>query len=357
MALLGSVAVPFVAPSQAEASSVTIQSVKVTKAEEIIVTYYYGSQLLTEKLVPSSPVKHLATIVNFKLRGKYYSYRLSDRFQNPNYKSYGNQLALAKSTFASGNYNLADKHLQAAERHLRLIKTTYMSPSTLNLANTTLKNLAESIAAVKGNSTSVTGKPVIIANSGVTVVDNQTIRIVFNTALESASVLNKDNYALSDGVISNVLVISENTVELKLAVDSIVTSGSKVLQIKNITSTRGFTMDPAARTVEIKENVAPKMLSANLPYTDKIYVQFSEPIKAEGLTGTDDFVIMSDGTLVSYARATQSTDQPNTVILELQSPVTALTNIQISVRKGATVLTDGSGNPVIESTVGVFFGK
>ena len=115
-------------------------------------------------------------------------------------------------------------------------------------------------------------------------------------------------------------------------------------------------MDVAARTIALKENVAPKVVRAYLPYTDKVYVTFSEAVLAAGLTGVDDFVIQVGGSVVQYKHAVLAADVANTVVLELESPLTALKDVVLMVNHGQTVITDANGNPIELGRVAVTLG-
>lgn len=98
-AMVASVIAPIAIPADVDAASakIKITKVQVLKAESIKVTYKKSGKTVTTTMKPSTPVKHLSQIVTFKLQGKSYKYKLAKRFQNPNYVSYGRQIAKAKT--------------------------------------------------------------------------------------------------------------------------------------------------------------------------------------------------------------------------------------------------------------------
>ena len=145
-ALLTSIATPIVIEAAVQ-SNVKIMNVKVQKAEKLQVTYMKANKTYTRIIEPSTPVKHQARLVNFQLEGKKYTFKMEKKFLNPNYVSYGRQVAKAKEALENEDLVTAQEATAAAERHLKLIKITYMSPNTYRNALETLENLNEQCKA------------------------------------------------------------------------------------------------------------------------------------------------------------------------------------------------------------------
>lgn len=145
-ALLTSIATPIVIEAAVQ-SNVKIMNVKVQKAEKLQVTYMKANKTYTRIIEPSAPVKHQARLVNFQLEGKKYTFKMEKKFLNPNYVSYGRQVAKAKEALENEDLVTAQEATAAAERHLKLIKITYMSPNTYRNALETLENLNEQCKA------------------------------------------------------------------------------------------------------------------------------------------------------------------------------------------------------------------
>lgn len=168
------------------------------------------------------------------------------------------------------------------------------------------------------------------------VVDNNKVKVVFDKKVDGASAVNKANYSIQGATIDSVtlLAVKGDTQEaiLNLTPGSSTFNGERVMTIKNIKALGSTkTMEQWNGSVNLKENVAPTVTSANLTETNKITLTFSEAVTSGDLA---DFAVLSDGKTIADANEMNAVigADKKTATITLN---TALTSDQIN--KGITL--------------------
>lgn len=126
-----------------------------------------------------------------------------------------------------------------------------------------------------------------VDNNGIKVVDNDTIQVQFDRALDGATATNKANYQVNGLTVESATLLPNNIVEIKLAADTNTLSGLRNVTISGVKSKDGVLMDTFTTSEYFVENVKPYVKSATLIAPDKIKVTFSEPVQVSTVDAAD----------------------------------------------------------------------
>lgn len=126
-----------------------------------------------------------------------------------------------------------------------------------------------------------------VDNNGIKVVDNDTIQVQFDRALDGATATNKSNYQVNGLTVESATLLPNNIVELKLAADTNTLSGLRNVTISGVKSKDGVLMDTFTANEYFVENVKPYVKSATLIAPNQIKVTFSEPVQVSTVDAAD----------------------------------------------------------------------
>lgn len=239
-----------------------------------------------------------------------------------------------------------------------------------NIADTNSNSLAKTTITFTRGTDTDTNKPSIVttfdaaetsplvASNGVKVIDNDTIQVQFDRALDGASATNKNNYRVNGLAVESATLLPNNVVELKLAADTNALTGLRNVTISGVKSKDGVLMDTFTANEYLVENVKPYVVSAALVDTDKIKVTFSEAVTVSTV-GAEDFEVLVGSTAetgFTVAQAnTGTTDKEYIITLaNALTPAEYAQAITLKVKEGATnIIVDANNNKVKTGEVSV----
>lgn len=152
-------------------------------------------------------------------------------------------------------------------------------------------------------------------DNGIVKVNNNTYEVHFNSKLDPATALNKDNYVF-EGIPVQSAIFTQNDengaiVKLTLEAGKVDVSGVRMVEIKNVKSAEGVAMKTFNGRELFTENVAPTLVSAAFKGNDTITITFSEDLTASTVTDlASDFAVFVDNqdiTSVGYNVYTATT--------------------------------------------------
>ena len=221
---------------------------------------------------------------------------------------------------------------------------------TVDLADSLFKDTSDNLNDAKSSAFSFTrgtdadtAKPTIVtsydssesaplvANNGIKVVDNNTLRVKFAGDIDGASATNKANYYVSGATVDSVTLLPNNEVEVKLTADSNTYTGARTVKISGVKTKSGNTMDAYSTTEYLVENVRPTVTGVQLTSivadddasTDGnqpatyVTLTFSENVKI-GAGNAADFDLYIKGTKVTTATVTTAAgSSANKVVVKL----------------------------------------
>ncbi|MFD1031851.1 S-layer homology domain-containing protein [Metaplanococcus flavidus] len=165
-------------------------------------------------------------------------------------------------------------------------------------------------------------------DNGVSVIDNDTLHVTFDKALDGASATNKANYTVNGLVVKSATLLPNNVVELKLDANTNTLTGVRNVAISGVKSSTGVLMNAFAASEYFVENVRPTFTAA-LTQNDEITLTFSENVvNLTNDAGEADFEVNIDGVDVTtfspaVAVTEVGTDGTRTYTLELSRALTA----------------------------------
>jgi hypothetical protein len=249
---------------------------------------------------------------------------------------------------------------------------------TVTLTNFTDANsnaLEDTTITFNRGSDTDTNKPAIVTtfdgneagnhvdNNGIKVVDNDTIQVQFDRALDGATATNKANYQVNGLTVESATLLPNNIVELKLAADTNTLSGLRNVTISGVKSKDGVLMDTFTASEYFVENVKPYVKSATLIAPNQIKVEFSEAVEVSKVTGEDLDVYVGSvkegegtGFTVAPESGTPGTHESKFIItLENDlTPAEYAQTITVKVVNGATdIIVDANNNKVKTGVVTV----
>jgi uncharacterized protein YdbL (DUF1318 family) len=193
-----------------------------------------------------------------------------------------------------------------------------------------------------------------VASNGIKVVDNDTIQVKFDRALDGATATNKFNYQVNGLTVESATLLPNNIVELKLAADTNTLSGLRNVTISGVKSKDGVSMDTFTANEYFVENVKPYVTSATLIAPNKIKVTFSEPVKVSTATAEDFDVYVGstkedESAPFAVTQANSGTTDKEFIITLANdlTPAEYAQTITVKVVNGTTdVIVDANGNLV-----------
>ncbi|MBV4419619.1 cell wall-binding repeat-containing protein [Clostridium tyrobutyricum] len=227
---------------------------------------------------------------------------------------------------------------------------------TLNLTFAGITNGA-GIAADDATASFTRGKDGVAANTDVANVtdvaqgaDNNKVNVTFDRAVDGASATDPSNYKVDGATIDSVTLnpVSGGTqvAVLNLKAGSNQFTGVRNINISNVKAL-GSTkvMNPYfTNAVELKENVAPTVVSAKLTATDKIELTFSEDVSD---STADDFEVLVGGASLSTPETVDTgiVTSKTTVLVTIPAVTTDQLSKGISLKALNTLdIKDADGN-------------
>ncbi|WNC14492.1 hypothetical protein [Brevibacillus brevis] len=151
-----------------------------------------------------------------------------------------------------------------------------------------------------------------VASNGIKVVDNNTVQVKFDKAVDGATATNKANYVVTGATVADATLLAGNVVELTLAADSNTYTGLRTVKVSGVKSADGVAMDEFTAKEYLVENVRPTIASvavtsitpddAGTLGTDEsqtvITLTFNEAVAA-GSTNPEDFDLYIKGAKVT----------------------------------------------------------
>jgi hypothetical protein len=208
---------------------------------------------------------------------------------------------------------------------------------------------AKFTGAVDGNAPVESNKDVATVKA-VTVQDNDTLIVEFDQEIDKASASNVANYSVTGTSVESAQILASNTkqVVLKIKKNSLTDSFERTVTVENVKALNSaVTMKKFTKLVDLKENVRPTVVSAEITGAKEITLTFTETVTSN----TDAFLVTAGTTALKATTATTagktvkittnedlSTLLKETIVLEPAK----LANGQVDTSKFSVV--DGNGN-------------
>ena len=147
--------------------------------------------------------------------------------------------------------------------------------------------------------------------------DNNVAYLHFNYPVDPALVKNIENYVIDGAQVESAVVEATNlnSIKLTLKQDSNIFTGERNMTIKGLKATNSTELFTELKTtINLKENLAPKVASAYVTNSSTIALVFSENVSNVALA---DFEVTIDG--YSVGTATYGTDSKTALITIAQS--------------------------------------
>lgn len=232
-----------------------------------------------------------------------------------------NSVKLDLSTFVNGQYTLS--------LPVGLVQDLASTPNDSALTT-------DSVSFTRGSDTDTIAPEVTSVTNGP---DNSTVLIDFSEKLDVASANNVNNYSI-EGVTITKAVLTSNaataTVKLTLEAGSVTANGDRNLTVQNVKDAANNVIKTVTKTVTLKENVAPTIVSATLTNTDEITLTFSEAID----NVDDDFEVFvgTEATARTLAAGGITNPTSKTVVIKVDTEFT-VTDLEkgVVVKPSATI--------------------
>lgn len=210
-----------------------------------------------------------------------------------------------------------------------------------------------------------------VAENGILVVDNNTLKVKFNKAVDGATATNKANYTVSGATVESATLLADNVVELSLKADATTYSGLRSVTISGVKSKDGVAMKTYTTKEFVYENVRPTVTSVVVteiiqgdaeadPVVDPsttITLTFSEAVEVGDENAADfDLYIKGDkveGVEITTALAEGSTKKVVVTISGKALAAKDFTDGVTLVAQDDIDVVDGSGNAANIPTAGV----
>lgn len=198
-----------------------------------------------------------------------------------------------------------------------------------------------------------------VPSNGIDVIDNDTLRITFDRALDGATATNKANYMINGAVIKSATLLPNNVVEIKFEDNAINLDGLRNVSVSGVKSSAGVTMDAYNTTEYFVENIKPVVTSTSLIAANKVKVVFSEGVRVSDVSKTDFDVLVGTVTEPEGALFTVLPEAavPGTFessyIITLEDDLSSAEYAQTLTLKvvndatPASIITDAKGNKVV----------
>lgn len=256
----------------------------------------------------------------------------------------------------------------AADVQEGAVYTVTLTPGFEDKSNVDLE--ATSISFTRGADTD-TSKPSIVtttdaaetspqvASNGIDVIDNDTLRITFDRALDGATATNKANYMINGAVIKSATLLPNNVVEIKFEDNAINLDGLRNVSVSGVKSSAGVTMDAYNTTEYFVENIKPVVTSTSLIAANKVKVVFSEAVKVSDVSKADFDVLVGTvaepegASFTVLPEAAVPTAFETSYIITLEDDLLSAEYAQTLTLKvvndatPASIITDAKGNKVV----------
>ncbi len=146
---------------------------------------------------------------------------------------------------------------------------------------------------------------VTVAQPALDKKDNNKVIVTFDQAVEGSTAVDKANYSINGATIDSVtlLPVAKNNTQqavLNLTPGSSTFNGERTMTIQNVKALGSTkTMVAWNGTIDLKENIAPTVKTAELTDTNIITLTFSEVVTSGALA---DFAVHSDGKTIADAK-------------------------------------------------------
>ena len=135
---------------------------------------------------------------------------------------------------------------------------------------------------VNGNKlTLLPNNPIQTSATDYSIKDNNVVYLNFNYPVDAALAQNVQNYTIDNAQVESAVVEASNLnrVKLTLKKDSNYFNGIRNLTIRGLRAANSMeTFDEVRTTVNLKENIAPKIVSVNVSNSQTLELVFSEPV-------------------------------------------------------------------------------
>jgi len=192
---------------------------------------------------------------------------------------------------------------------------------------------------VNGNKLVLTQyNPIQTSATDYSIKDNNIVYLNFNYPVDPALAQNVQNYMIDNAQVESAVVEASNLNRIKLTLkkDSNYFSGIRNFTIKGLRAANSMeSFDEVRTSVNLKENVAPKVVNVNVSNSQSLEVVFSEPVIN---VNSMDFDIVVNGSTVGATTYPQGNDK---VLITIPQGLYGNVTIQASSRNG---IMDSSGN-------------
>ncbi|KOP72780.1 hypothetical protein AMS59_17935 [Lysinibacillus sp. FJAT-14745] len=154
---------------------------------------------------------------------------------------------------------------------------------------------------VNGNKLALTqNNPIQTSATDYSIKDNNIVYLNFNYPVDPALAQNVQNYSIDNAQVESAVVEAANLNRIKLTLkkDSNYYSGIRNITIKGLRAANSMeSFDEVRTSVNLKENIAPKVLTVNVSNSQTLEVVFSEPVI--NVTSMDFEVIVNGSTVAA----------------------------------------------------------
>ncbi|MET4562060.1 hypothetical protein ABIA69_003230 [Lysinibacillus parviboronicapiens] len=164
--------------------------------------------------------------------------------------------------------------------------------------------------SVNGNKLALTQyNPIQTSATDYSIKDNNIVYLNFNYPVDPALAQNVQNYSIDNAQVESAVVEASNLNRIKLTVkkDSNYFNGTRNFTIKGLRAANSMeAFDEVRTTVNLKENIAPKVVTVNVSNSQTLEVVFSEPVIN---VNNMDFNINVNGSSIAASTYAQGNDR------------------------------------------------
>ncbi|MGE7092213.1 S-layer homology domain-containing protein [Lysinibacillus sp. NPDC048646] len=164
--------------------------------------------------------------------------------------------------------------------------------------------------SVNGNKLTLTQyNPIQTSATDYSIKDNNIVYLNFNYPVDPALAQNVQNYIIDNAQVESAVVEASNLNRIKLTVkkDSNYFNGTRNFTIKGLRAANSMeSFDEVRTTVNLKENIAPKVVNVNVSNSQTLELVFSEPVIN---VNSMDFDIIVNGSSVAASTYAQGNDR------------------------------------------------
>ncbi|MGE8001261.1 S-layer homology domain-containing protein [Lysinibacillus sp. NPDC093190] len=194
---------------------------------------------------------------------------------------------------------------------------------------------------VNGNKLALTqNNPIQTSATDYSIKDNNIVYLNFNYPVDPALAQNVQNYIIDNAQVESAVVEASNLNRIKLTLkkDSNYFSGIRNFTIKGLRAANSMeSFDEVRTSVNLKENMAPKVLTVNVSNSQTLEVVFSEPVIN---VNSMDFDIIVNGSTVAATTYSPGNDR---VLITIPQGGYLYGNVTIQASPRNAIM-DSSGN-------------